>query len=173
MEYDMFRQRDGNLQIKPRGESVWYGEEDFQKLAGLDYPVRRMIAPDAYALFRQAGAGLAHQDMKIPLEDESLMQAVRRFEKMANDEKAPVDIFAFDEWRTKTLYAMNPHVRRYGARWRFYTTGTYIPEGKILPLGDNRDNSRDGRYFGSVRINKILGKAMFCYWPLFRIGNIH
>jgi len=37
--------------------------------------------------------------------------------------------------------------------------GTVIPEGRYLVLGDNRGNSRDGRYFGLVSRGAILGRA--------------
>lgn len=167
MEFDRIRQRQGNLEIKPRGEAVWYGEEAFQRLSGLSYPVRRMINEGEYSAIRLAGIGVAHQDMRLPLE-ESWIQAVR-----AVQSSEYMDGFTFDEWRTKTLYGMNPHDRRYGTRWRVHQEGMYLPEGKMLPLGDNRDNSRDGRYFGSVGTSKILGRAMFRYWPLSRLGSIH
>jgi signal peptidase I len=171
MEYDSIRQRGGNLEIKPLGESAWYPEEEFQKLTGVSYSVRRLINPETYSLFRQAGTAAAYQDMRLSLEDPELQQAVARFNRVIRSDEA-IDQFAFDEWRTKTLYAMNPHERRYGARWRQYNTGTYIPQGKMLPLGDNRDNSRDGRYFGSVRLDKVLGRAMFRYYPVSRIGSV-
>jgi signal peptidase I len=34
-----------------------------------------------------------------------------------------------------------------------------IPDGRYLVLGDNRGNSRDGRYFGLVNRDAILGRA--------------
>ena len=34
-----------------------------------------------------------------------------------------------------------------------------VPEGKALVLGDNRGNSRDGRYFGFVSTDSIFGRA--------------
>ena len=36
---------------------------------------------------------------------------------------------------------------------------TEVPEGRYLVLGDNRGNSRDGRYFGWVAREAVLGKA--------------
>lgn len=39
-------------------------------------------------------------------------------------------------------------------------------------MGDNRDNSRDGRYFGPVAQKKVLGKALFKYWPPKRVGAV-
>lgn len=39
-----------------------------------------------------------------------------------------------------------------------------VPEGKVFVLGDNRDDSHDGRYWGFVNLSEIKGKAMFIYW---------
>jgi len=50
--------------------------------------------------------------------------------------------------------------------------GWYVPEGRVFPMGDNRDNSRDGRYFGPVRVSRVLGKGMVIYWPYWRMGGI-
>src|SRR5699024_9426571 len=49
--------------------------------------------------------------------------------------------------------------------------GSYkkIPEGYILVLGDNRNNSKDSRDFGLVKIKDVVGKANFIYWPIQRI----
>jgi signal peptidase I len=37
---------------------------------------------------------------------------------------------------------------------------TVVPQGMYLLLGDNRGNSRDGRYFGFVPRSAILGRAL-------------
>lgn len=34
-----------------------------------------------------------------------------------------------------------------------------VPEGKMLVMGDNRGNSRDGRTFGFVDVGSVLGQA--------------
>jgi len=39
-----------------------------------------------------------------------------------------------------------------------------LPEGKYLVMGDNRGNSRDGRFFGLVDGNAILGHAVRIYY---------
>ena len=49
-----------------------------------------------------------------------------------------------------------------------------IPEGSYLVLGDNRNNSKDARYWKNtyVEADKILGEAVFRYWPFDSIGML-
>jgi signal peptidase I len=39
-----------------------------------------------------------------------------------------------------------------------------VPPGHILVLGDNRDNSRDGRFWGFLPIDQVKGRALLVYW---------
>ena len=39
-----------------------------------------------------------------------------------------------------------------------------VPPGKIIVLGDNRENSQDSRFFGFLDIERIKGKAFILYW---------
>lgn len=45
-----------------------------------------------------------------------------------------------------------------------------VPEGSIFVMGDNRQNSKDGRSFGFVKEETVIGEANFIYWPLNKIG---
>jgi len=47
-----------------------------------------------------------------------------------------------------------------------------IPAGYYLCLGDNRPHSRDGREFGPIKRDLIVGRAFFRYWPLKAVGLI-
>jgi signal peptidase I len=39
-----------------------------------------------------------------------------------------------------------------------------IPAGQLLVLGDNRDNSRDSRFWGFLPIDQVKGRALLVYW---------
>lgn len=62
----------------------------------------------------------------------------------------------------------------------YYNRGPYgekeipvlVPENNFYVLGDNSANSRDSRYWGFVPKKNLIGRAMFIYWPLYRIRLI-
>ncbi|MCT4564126.1 MAG: signal peptidase I [Maledivibacter sp.] len=48
-----------------------------------------------------------------------------------------------------------------------------IPKGSYFVMGDNRENSKDSRYIGTIKREKIYAIAKFRIWPLNSIGNIY
>jgi len=46
-----------------------------------------------------------------------------------------------------------------------------VPEGQYLMMGDNRDRSYDGRFWGLVNRDEVEGRAIFIYWSWDSDGN--
>lgn len=44
-----------------------------------------------------------------------------------------------------------------------------VPEGSIFVMGDNRNHSTDGRVIGPVEKSRVVGRAVWRFWPL---GNM-
>lgn len=54
-----------------------------------------------------------------------------------------------------------PEVRYLKSAEDVYT----VPAGHYFGIGDNTMNSRDSRYFGPIPEEKLMGPALFVYWP--------
>jgi signal peptidase I len=47
-----------------------------------------------------------------------------------------------------------------------------VPPGQYFVMGDNRTDSEDSRYWGTVPRSAIIGQAFFSYWPPSHIGGL-
>lgn len=47
-----------------------------------------------------------------------------------------------------------------------------VPGGELFLMGDHRSNSADSRTFGTVPIERVIGRAWLRYWPLDTFGTL-
>jgi signal peptidase I len=66
----------------------------------------------------------------------------------------------------KEPYAIHsdPTVKPAGYEYRDNYGPYTVPPGELFMMGDNRDNSNDSRYWGSLDMDLVKGRAMFIYW---------
>jgi signal peptidase I len=157
---DWFIEERGNMRFRPAGESRWFDEREFAALHGLTHNISRLMAEDEYPALEAAGKASAYsRDLGLPVP--LYIQALAS--------RAPYilypDYLAHDKARLEVLRGAYPHESRYSILLAQHNQGRFVPESRLLPLGDNRDNSRDGRYFGPVMSSKILGRGSIIYWP--------
>jgi len=156
---DTVRVVDGEVSFLFRGATAWVPERDFQTISGFAYPLRRMVTPEEYPAIHEAGRMAAEVDMGI-----RAAAPTARYN--------PYDDQAYNAARLSELASAYPHDARIVAEDRKIEAGWFIPEDRVFTMGDNRDNSKDARWFGAVSLDKVLGHALFIYWPLGRFGGI-
>ena len=78
------------------------------------------------------------------------------------------------EWEIGLLGRELPPENEYARQGGFLRfVQSQVPKGHLLALGDNTDYSSDGRYWGSVPLENLKGKAFFRYSPLSKMGFLH
>jgi len=176
---DRLRMREGEVEILTPGEADWKQEAVLKKELGFTYPDVRIFKPDDYASFRESAVGLAYKTAGLPVSQEQ-NAAIGKYFIVSKDAQGnpKIDVIAlndgkyFDLWNFRTMAEMDPSNMTYRINWGILQNGWYIKKTNIFPMGDNRDDSHDARYFGQVKLAKVLGKGSFRYWPLTRFGLI-
>ncbi|MDR0720758.1 MAG: S26 family signal peptidase [Treponema sp.] len=164
---DWFLQDRGNMRIRFAGEDRFVDEREYLAQRGMVHNVSRLMDEALYPTLEAAARAAALGDLGLQVPPDVSARSAG-----VNELRYP-DYLAYEKERLAFYRAANPHNVRYRTRLaRQHTLGWYVPESRILPLGDNRDNSQDGRYFGPVLTSKILGKGSVIYWSGPKLGRI-
>jgi signal peptidase I len=155
---DRVYNREGEMQLLFDGEERAVSERAYNAARGWTHSIRRLASPAGYDALK---AGLK-ADMWIrlglsPPQGLDIPSPSAEPQRMENETR--------EAWRLELERLKAPHddlLRRHSYK---LSQGWYVPPGRVLPLGDNRDFSHDGRAFGPVKESKILGRGLFIYWP--------
>ena len=151
------------------GADDWIDEPTLRAAFGLDYPTRRSPDLTDYDVLQAGVVAATRLEEGLPLSEAERID-LNRWTRLAAAQRT--DRFFKAQWRLRTIAEMDPTDRNAARQWQLQERGWAVPAGTVFPLGDNRDESNDGRSFGPVTLRRVLGKAMFHYWPPTRWAGI-
>ncbi len=160
--------RNGELYVQPPGfsEPVW--ERDLREIAGSSYESKRLLGDTNYRFFELTARQRAYEyaGLRLSSQDQQELQSI------GNRSSSLVDFYQFTKDQHYELMSLFPEQQSVRNEFYRHENGYHIPADHIFPIGDNRDNSIDGRYFGPVPHEKVLGKADVIFWPISRVSVI-
>lgn len=157
----------GNVYIKAAGTGEWVDEVKFRSDNFLSTGPNRSVDQSLYPGLKAYARITAYNEAGIPIPS----ALIEDFKSVQNSEYSYIfDYYEYSREYSAAKASINPESLLARSDNAVYRTGIYVPEGYVLPLGDNRDNSQDGRYFGPVDEKKVNGRVVARFWPLGRIG---
>ena len=157
----------GNVYIKAAGTGEWVDEVKFRSDNLLSTGPNRSVDQSLYPGLKAYARITAYNETGIPIPS----ALIEDFQSVQNSEYSYLfDYYEYSREYSAAKASINPESLLARSDNAVYRTGIYVPEGYVLPLGDNRDNSQDGRYFGPVDEKKVNGRVVARFWPLGRIG---
>ncbi|MDR2543700.1 MAG: signal peptidase I [Treponema sp.] len=163
---DRFKTENGDMKISFAGEDRWVDEIEYIESRGWQHRIHRLMRQDQYPALIAAGRAAGWSDR-------GFMPSQQLINEAQHNMLYP-DFFTHHGVRLETWRKADPGNEVFSVLLAKNRLGWYVPEGRVFPVGDNRENSRDGRSpeFGAVRVSKVLGRGMIIYWPFRRIGRI-
>ena len=159
---------EGDVSIRKAGSIGFESEADLRNENGLSVSPHRSLDASLYDGIKAWGSLFAYQDLGITSAPAYLLNSYAS----VKNQNYPQDMYQFEASRSRTKALFDPSDFTYRSAAHVYSEGIFVNEGQVLPLGDNRDNSRDGRYFGPVEQKNVNGRVLFRFWPLSRISYL-
>jgi len=161
---------EGNSYIKLAGTNEYVNEMTYRAENELVTAPKRTIDSTTYTWYNAMGRinGLTTEGVSSSNVPRHLVSDYQALDNSATF----TDLYEYNKQTEIGRMMADPTNMEARSTWAKYETGVYVPEGHVLPLGDNRDNSQDGRYFGPIDADNINGRVTFRIWPLGRISGL-
>ncbi|AEV28253.1 signal peptidase I [Sphaerochaeta pleomorpha str. Grapes] len=167
---DVIRFQEGNVYIRPSGSDSFIDENTFRAENNLVDGPHRSVDASTYDGIKAWGSLFGYKELGIQANSAPTYLS-SAYLSVKND-NYPDDMYQFETSKMRTKALFDPSDFNSRSDSHKYSQGIYVPQGSILPLGDNRDDSRDGRYFGPISQKKINGRVLFRFFPFNRIGYL-
>lgn len=161
---DTVRFVNGNAKIKASGTGEFVDEARFRAENGYSENPHRIINPELYEGYNAQGrlVGLSDAGLSSSQLPKQLISKMNGIDKS----QTFTDFYGYEQMTYEGQRMADPTDMTARSNWMTLNTGVYVPEGHVLPLGDNRDNSTDGRYFGPVDSSAVNGLVTSVFFPL-------
>ncbi len=162
---------DGDAYIKASGTGEYVLESSFREQNNLSCAPHRTIEKQTYTWYNALARldGLYSEGVSYSLLPKHLIEDQQNLDSSVSF----TDQYGYDKNVAIGRMIANPASDDALSDWAKKEVGIYVPQDYVLPLGDNRDNSGDGRYFGPVSVNSINGYVVTRIWPINRIGGLY
>ncbi len=162
--------RRGQAYIRLAGTFIYENEADFRISNGYTDAPHRTIDESIYDGY--AASGILEGMYEKGVGYSSLPGYLLEMNKGIDSTAFYTDYYEYSKNIYKGRLTVDPSDFDALSAYTRMRIGIYVPQGHVLPLGDNRDNSSDGRYFGPVPISSVTGHANIRIWPLKGFGGL-